>query len=194
MQSANTVAHTDNAAAVEKDSTTPVLSAVAMAPSIQGRKKSIGEKLHRQRGASSTEFMVWGILAAVVIAGVVGAFYVAQRQQEPKTEAANVIAIFTAAKQARTIAGYANLTTATMQRDGGFPTSMAGATGPGTVSHSWGGAVTVAGTATTFTITYAGVPADRCSAFRASLEKGGSFQSITACSATAPTTMAFVGR
>lgn len=151
-------------------------------------------KLKRQQGATTTEFVGWGLLAAVVIIGIAGMIYTAQRQQAPKTEAANIMSIYTAAKAQRNLTGYTTLTTATLQRDGGFPSSMVGATGGGNVFHTWDGQVTVAGTATQFTITYAGVPADQCAPLRSSLELAGNYVNVSACNAAAATNLVLTGR
>lgn len=151
-------------------------------------------KMKRQQGASTLEFVGWGLLAAVVIIGVAGTIYSAQRQQGPKTEAANIMTIYTAAKAQRNLQGYTGVTTATLQRDGGFPSSMVGATGGGNVFHTWDGQVTVAGTATQFTITYANVPADQCAPLRSALELAGNYVNVSACNAAAVTNLVLTGR
>jgi hypothetical protein len=151
-------------------------------------------QMKRQQGATTADFVGWGLLAALVIIGVAGMIYTGQRQQGPKTEAANIMSIYTAAKSQRNLQGYTALTTATLQRDGGFPSSMVGATGGGNVFHTWDGQVTVAGTATQFTITYAGVPADQCAPLRSALELAGNYVNVSACNAAAATNLVLTGR
>lgn len=151
------------------------------------------EYLRRQRGATTADFLAWGGLAALVILGIVGTLYVAQRQQAPKNEAANIMSIYTSAKNSRDLAGYTNVNTASLQRDGGIPSSMVGSTS-GTVYHSWDGTVTVTGTATAFTITYGGVPEDQCNGLRSLLTLGGNYTAISACNASGPTDLTITGR
>jgi hypothetical protein len=133
-----------------------------------------------QAGATINEFGLWAILAALVIGVAAGAFYVQQMQQRPKNEAQNMLTIYAAAKGSRDSSGYANVNTASLQRDGGIPTNMAGSS-TGTVFNVWGGAVTITGTSDTITFVTSAVPANQCNTFRSQIDVTGNFTSISPC-------------
>lgn len=121
-----------------------------------------GHRLARQRGASLLEGIAYLGIAAIVVLGAVslltGAFGSAKANQTTE----EVVAIRTAVRKLYIGQAYpvgslvANLITANA-----IPNTLARPTAA-TLSNSWGGAVTVAGTATGFTVTYNAVPQDVC--------------------------------
>lgn len=121
-----------------------------------------GHRLARQRGASLLEGIAYLGIAAIVVLGAVslltGAFGSAKANQTTE----EVVAIRTAVRKLYIGQSYpvgslvADLITANA-----IPNTLARPS-PTTLSNSWGGSVTVVGTATGFTITYTSVPQDVC--------------------------------
>lgn len=122
-----------------------------------------GHRLARQRGASLLEGIAYLGIAAIVVLGAVslltGAFGSAKANQTTE----EVVAIRTAVRKLYIGQSYpvgslvADLITANA-----IPNTLARGAAAGTLSNSWGGAVTVVGTATGFTVTYNAVPQDVC--------------------------------
>ena len=122
-------------------------------------------RLHRgaQRGASLLEAIAYLGIAAVVVLGAVSLLNGAFGSAKANQTAEEVVALRTAVRKLYMGQAYpvetlvpnlllANAVPATLARDAGA----------GSLSNSWGGAVTVAGTANGFTITYGAVPQDVC--------------------------------
>lgn len=119
-------------------------------------------RLARQRGASLLEGIAYLGIAAIVVLGAVslltGAFGSAKSNQ--MTE--EVVAIRTAVR--KLYMGQSYPTGSLVQSlliANAIPNTLSRPTAT-TLSDSWGGAVTVVGTATGFTITYNSVPQDVC--------------------------------
>jgi type II secretory pathway pseudopilin PulG len=119
-------------------------------------------RLARQRGASLLEGIAYLGIAAIVVLGAVslltGAFGSAKANQ--MTE--EVVAIRTAIRKLYIGQTYptASLVPSLLTANA-IPNTLARPTTT-TLSNSWGGAVTIAGTATGFTVTYNTVPQDVC--------------------------------
>ncbi|MGZ5779897.1 MAG: type 4 pilus major pilin, partial [Burkholderiaceae bacterium] len=121
----------------------------------------------RQRGASLLEGIAYLGIAALVILGAVSLLTGAFTSAQSNRGAEEVVSIRTAVKklymgQANSY-GTADITAALITAKV-FPTTLSPNAGGATPSltNSWGGSVTVAGTGTgnTFAITYTGVPQD----------------------------------
>ncbi|MFB9288472.1 type 4 pilus major pilin [Pseudoduganella plicata] len=124
-------------------------------------KRPVGAQ--RQRGASLLEAIAYLGIAAVVVLGAVsllnGAFGSAKSNQLSE----EVVALRTAVRKLYMGQSYpvASLIPSLILANA-VPATLARGTAAGTLSNSWGGAVTVAGTATGFTITYNAIPQDVC--------------------------------
>ena len=117
----------------------------------------------RQRGASLLEAIAYLGIAAVVVLGAVsllnGAFGSAKSNQTSE----EVVALRTAVRKLYMGQAFPveSLTPSLLVANAVPATLARGATG-GALSNSWGGAVTVTGTANGFTITYNAIPQDVC--------------------------------
>ena len=120
-------------------------------------------RLHRQRGASLLEAIAYlGVAALVVLAAVSllqNAFGGARSNQttEEITGLRTNIRKMYAGQPYSDAAMLENLVTARA-----IPTTLTVAADGKSISNAWGGAVTLASTASTFTITYNSVPQDVC--------------------------------
>lgn len=128
----------------------------------QQRSGRMPSPLH-QRGASLLEGIAYLGIAAVVVLGAVsllgGAFSSAKSNQA--TEEA--VAMRTAVRKLYIGQSYpAESLVPTLIAANAIPSTLAKNTADNTLKNSWGGAVTVTGTATGFEITYAAVPKDVC--------------------------------
>lgn len=117
----------------------------------------------RQRGASLLEGIAYLGIAAVVVLGAVsllgGAFGSAKSNQA--TEEA--VAMRTAVRKLYIGQSYpVESLVPTLIAANAIPSTLAKNNADNTLKNSWGGAVTVSGTATGFEITYAAVPKDVC--------------------------------
>lgn len=120
-------------------------------------------KLARQRGASLLEGIAYLGIAALVVLGAVslltGAFGSAKSNQATE----EVVAIRTAVRKLYIGQSYPTASLLpNLLAANAIPGTLARDTTANTVSNSWGGAVTVTGTSTGFTVTYAAVPKDVC--------------------------------
>jgi type II secretory pathway pseudopilin PulG len=117
----------------------------------------------RQRGASLLEAIAYLGIAAVVVLGAVsllnGAFGSAKSNQTSE----EVVALRTAVRKLYMGQSYpVESLTPSLILANAVPATLARGAGAGALSNSWGGAVTVAGTAAGFTITYNAIPQDVC--------------------------------
>ncbi|ANY18504.1 hypothetical protein AW878_14175 [Bordetella pseudohinzii] len=94
-----------------------------------------------------------------------------------------------AAKNNRSVDGYASVTLAKLQSSRQLPSNMAGNAG-GTLTHAYGGTVTLVTTQSNFTWTFAGVPAEDCPVVRNKIEMYNPNATITACAASGATSLA----
>lgn len=123
-------------------------------------KRPVGAR--RQRGASLLEAIAYLGVAAVVVLGAVsllnGAFGSAKSNQTSE----EVVSLRTAVRKL-----YLGQTYGSESMNGSLvaasvvPSTLTH-TGADTISNSWGGAVTVTGATSKFTIKYAGLPKDVC--------------------------------
>ncbi|AXA94833.1 pilus assembly protein [Massilia sp. YMA4] len=124
-------------------------------------KRPVGAR--RQRGASLLEAIAYLGVAAVVVLGAVsllnGAFGSAKSNQINE----EAVALRTAVRKLYMGQAYPveNLIPSLLLANA-VPATLARGAAAGTLSNSWGGAVTVTGTASGFTITYNAVPQDVC--------------------------------
>ena len=131
----------------------------------------------RQRGASLLEAIAYLGIAAIVVIGAVALLNGAFNSASTNELSEQVTAIQTGVKKLYMgqSGGYADLSNTVLVSAGVLPATVMAA-GDGTVTNNWGGAVTVAGTATSFTIQYASVPASVCVN---AVTGGGSWTSIS---------------
>jgi len=118
--------------------------------------------LARQRGASLLEALAYLGIAAVVVLGAIslltGAFSSAKTNQTNE----EVVAMRTAVRKLYMGQTYpAGTLQAALISANAIPGTLTRAAG-GALANGWGGAVTVAGTGGTFTVTYNAVPQDVC--------------------------------
>jgi len=126
------------------------------------RMSRLPSGIHRQNGASLLEGIAYLGIAAIVVLGAVslltGAFSSAKSNQLIE----EVVAIRTATRKLYIGQTYPTDISTTLAAAKALPATIANSnTGTG-MTNSWGGAVTIAGTGGTFTITYAQVPLDVC--------------------------------
>lgn len=117
----------------------------------------------RQRGASLLEAIAYLGIAAIVVIGAVALLNGAFSSASTNELSEQVTAIQTGVKKLYMgqSGGYADLSNTVLVSAGVLPATVT-VSSAGAVTNSWGGAVTVAGTATNFTIQYAEVPASVC--------------------------------
>ncbi|WP_346778981.1 type 4 pilus major pilin [Burkholderia sp. Ac-20384] len=134
---------------------------------------------HRQRGASLLEAIAYLGIAAIVVIGAVALLNSAFNSAGTNQLSEQVSAIQTGVKKLYMgqSTGYTDVSNAVLQSAGVFPSTVS-VTGSGTsatATNNWGGAVSVTGTATSFSIEYDNVPASVCVN---AVVSGGSWSSI----------------
>ncbi|TKC86959.1 pilus assembly protein [Trinickia terrae] len=138
-----------------------------------------------QRGASLLEAIAYLGIAAIVVIGAVallnGAFNAAGTNE--LSEQVNAIQAGVKKLYMGQTAGYANVSNSVLQAAGVFPATVPVAS-TGTATDTWGGSVTVTGTATNFSIEYQNVPPAVCIN---AVTTGGSWSSIKVGTATITT-------
>ena len=125
-------------------------------------RDTIGTLASRQRGASLLEAIAYLGIAAVVVLGAVsllnGAFGSAKANQTSE----EVVALRTAVRKLYIGQAYPEASLLpSLALANAVPSTLARGK-DSALSNSWGGAVTVVGTAAGFTVTYNGVPQDVC--------------------------------
>ncbi|MEJ0003022.1 MAG: type 4 pilus major pilin [Pararobbsia sp.] len=129
-----------------------------------------------QRGASLLEAIAYLGIAAIVVIGAVALLNSAFNSAGTNELSEQVNAIQAGVKKLYMgqTAGYTNVTNSVLSSAGVFPSTVP--VGPsGTATDTWGGAVSVTGTATNFTIQYGNVPPAVCIN---AITAGGSWTSI----------------
>lgn len=129
-------------------------------------QRAFGRRSSRQRGASLLEGIAYLGIAAIVILGAVslltGAFGSAQNNRATE----EIVSLRTSAKKLYAGQVYPAAMNASMISARAVPGSLTVDTVAGTITNSWGGAVSLAGansaTNNTFVISYAGTPQDAC--------------------------------
>lgn len=119
----------------------------------------------RQRGASLLEGIAYLGIAAMVVIGAIALLRTAFGSANANTMLEQLSSMQTAARKLY-MTTQGNYGTTTLDGPviaaGAVPQGMSVNTGTSTITNAWGGAVTLAGATTNFTITYASVPQDVC--------------------------------
>jgi len=122
-------------------------------------------KRHRQRGASLLEGIAYLGIAAMVVIGAIALLRTAFGSANANTTLEQLSSIQTAARKLY-MTTQGNYGTAVLDGPiiaaGAVPQGMSVNTGNATITNAWGGAVTLQGGTTSFTISYAKVPQDVC--------------------------------
>ena len=116
---------------------------------------------HRQRGASLIEALLFLLIVALIAIGVFAIYSNASASTKVQNENRYIQALTAAVKQmyaSNPNYGTSDIT-ATLVSTNRAPAPMIAG---GTLKNSWGGAVTVTGATTGFTISYAAVPMKEC--------------------------------
>jgi len=143
---------------------------------------------HAQRGASLLEIIAYLGVAAVVVYGAVSLLTQAFGGANSNRALVEVTSLRTQVKKIYMgqAAGYGvGSMNAALVLQNAFPTTLT-VTAPSTVTNSWNGGVVLTGATTTFTISYASVPADVCSSL-VSVQGGAGWTSIAVNGAAALT-------
>lgn len=152
---------------------------------------------HSQRGASLLEIIAYLGVAAVVVYGAVSLLSTAFGGANTNQALVEITSLRTQIKKIYMgqSAGYGTGSqNATLVLQSAFPSTL-NVTAPSTVTNSWNGAVSVTGATSTFTISYANVPANICSQL-VSVQGGAGWISIAvngAAALTPPITPAAAG-
>ncbi|EIP3952656.1 pilus assembly protein PilX [Salmonella enterica] len=167
-----------------------------MIPDTQFVNGNIAEaKQKTDRGWGIMEQSSVALIIIVVIAIVVGSYYMLRGRTNVATETSNIQTIITSSQGLlKSVNGY-NFTsstkmTGTLIQMGGVPKTMTisgtASSGSAKLYNSWGGDVTIAPSATAgtgfnngFTVTYDKVPLDACVQLSAQISKGGTANVIT---------------
>lgn len=119
----------------------------------------------RQRGASLLEGIAYLGIAAIVVIGAIALLRTAFGSANANTMLEQLSSMQTAARKLY-MTTQGNYGTGALDGPiiaaGAVPQGMAVNTTNSTISNAWGGAVTLTGATTTFTISYASVPQDVC--------------------------------
>lgn len=120
--------------------------------------------LHKQQGASLLEGIAYLGIAALVVLGAVSLLTGASASAKANQTNTELVSLRTAVKKLYAGQAYpvASLTESLVKAEA-VPSTLQKDKTAFTITNSWGGAVTVAGTtATTFTLVYNNVPQDVC--------------------------------
>jgi len=122
-----------------------------------------GVDLKLQRGASLLEAIAYLGIAAIVVIGAVALLSGAFNSANSNQLAEQVSALQTGIKKLYMgqTGGYTGLSNTVLQNSGVLPSTLLPG-GGGAITDEWGGAVTIAGTATNFSLTFAAVPQSVC--------------------------------
>jgi hypothetical protein len=129
------------------------------------KKFEVESHLSRQRGASLLEGIAYLGIAALVILGAVSLLASAFGNAQANRATEETVSLRTAVRKlysAQTYPTAAGEMTTTMIKASAVPSTLIVDKATNTISNSWGGAVTFAGTGATFTLTYSSVPQDVC--------------------------------
>jgi len=146
-------------------------------------------KLHRQRGEGMLSYLMYLGLAVALIGLYYGWQSQGDSQNSQQVFVSDVSSLTMAVKNNRDTAGYTNVTLPKLQSTKQLPTNMAGYSG-GNLTHVYGGDVTLATTQTSFTWTFAGVPADACPVVRNKLALNNPRANLSPCAASGTTDLA----
>lgn len=116
---------------------------------------------NRQGGFTLIEIMVVLVLGIIIVAVAAGGVGRAFSSNDATTEVRNIHDLMTNIQSLKGTDGYSSVSTQLLYRVDGLPTPLTTTDGT-SVLNSWDGAVTVNGSATAFTVNYAGVPAASC--------------------------------
>lgn len=120
---------------------------------------------HRQRGASLLEGIAYLGIAAIVVIGAIALLRTAFGSANANTMLEQLSSMQTATRKLY-MTTQGNYGTGVLNGPiiaaGAVPQGMAVSTANGTITNAWGGAVTLTGATTAFTISYANVPQDVC--------------------------------
>ncbi len=151
---------------------------------------NVGAKqLRRQRGEGMLSYLMYLGLAVALIGLYYGWQSQGDRQNNQQIFVADFGSLTLATKNNRSIDGYTSVTLPKLQSSKQLPTNMAGYSG-GTLTHVYGGNVTLSTTQSSFTWTFAGVPSEDCPVVRNKLEMNNPNATITACATSGPTSLA----
>lgn len=120
---------------------------------------------HRQRGASLLEGIAYLGIAAIVVIGAIALLRTAFGSANANTMLEQLSSMQTAARKLymTTQGNYGAVSLdGPIIAAGAVPQGMAVSVANSTIANAWGGAVTLTGANTTFTISYANVPQDVC--------------------------------
>jgi hypothetical protein len=119
---------------------------------------------HAQRGASLLEAIAYLGIAAIVVIGAVALLNGAFSSAATNGLSEQVNAIQTGVKKLYMGQpnGYEDVSNSILASAGVFPSTIPFASGTGEATNAWGGTVTVAGTAGTFSIAYTNIPTAVC--------------------------------
>lgn len=122
-----------------------------------------GVDLKLQRGASLLEAIAYLGIAAIVVIGAVALLSGAFNSANSNQLAEQVSALQTGIKKLYMgqNGGYTGLSNTVLQNSGALPSTLLPNTA-GAITDEWGGAVTITGTATDFTLQFADVPQSVC--------------------------------
>jgi hypothetical protein len=129
------------------------------------KKFEVESHLSRQRGASLLEGIAYLGIAALVILGAVSLLASAFGNAQANRATEETVSLRTAVRKlysGQTYPTVAGAITSTMITARAVPSTLNVNVAANTITNSWGGAVTFAGTGATFTLTYSSVPQDVC--------------------------------
>ncbi|VFR81008.1 hypothetical protein ISE1_2686 [plant metagenome] len=133
------------------------------------------------------------LMYLALFAALIGIYYGLQSQGDRQNKQQIFLSDFgsltLAAKNNRSTDGYTSITLANLQSSKQLPTNMAGYSG-GTLTHVYGGTVSLATTQATFTWTFAGVPVEDCPVVRNKIVMNNPNATITACATSGATSLA----
>jgi len=116
----------------------------------------------RQRGASLLEGIAYLGIAAIVILGAVSLLSSAFSSAQSNQTIEDLTALRTAVRKLYSGQSYAAALAPTLIAAKAVPNTLTVNTTNNTISNSWGGAVTLTGSGSSFTIQYTNVPQDVC--------------------------------
>ena len=150
-----------------------------------GAARSLRER-HHQRGEGLLSFLLFLFIVVVVVGALYGMRSTANSQVKEQVFISDANSLAMIVKNNRDTSGYTNVKLDKLQSTKQLPNNMAGYNG-GDLLHAYGGKASLATTQSTFTWTFAGVPANACPAVRNKLNLSNPYATINNCAGDNPT-------